>query len=539
MRLRTVLLALLIAMLVPGGGRVEAMLARVTYISGSTVYLDAGVDKGLESGNRLVIMRDDEVVAVVEVRDVSSRRSACTIVQQLLEPSVNDVVHLEKPASPIASAEKPDTADIPGVVSSPFDSGTANLTTSKKKKQPRGNSRRGNGIRGRIGVRYLVVRDRTDSTHDLSQPALDLRMDARNLNGGSWGGSIDIRSRRIYRGDQSSDDRTRIYRLNVSRQGVNDPWNFVMGRQFSPALSAVSIFDGVSVDYSRPRWSTGLFSGTQPDAADNGYSDLIREHGFYVQFRGTPGPRNWQLTTGVIGSYEDSEINREFFYLQGRYNGPKLSIYANQEVDYNRGWKADEGQSEVSPTSSFISLRYRLTRAFEVHGGYDNRHNVRLYRDRVTPITEFDDAFRLGLWGGASARLGHHVRFGLDMRTNDGGTAGRSDSYSLTLGASRLTSANIDLRGRATSYANDQTEGQLFSLSAGLQLGRQVRLAIRGGLREDLNLNRTLANNSVNWYGLDLDFSLGRHWYLLLDVERTQGDFEDTDQFYSTLSYRF
>ena len=38
---------------------------------------------------------------------------------------------------------------------------------------------------------------------------------------------------------------------------------------------------------------------------------------------------------------------------------------------------------------------------------------------------------------------------------------------------------------------------------------------------------------------IDLDFNLGRHWYFLISAERTEGEFIQSDQLYSSLTYRF
>ena len=64
--------------------------------------------------------------------------------------------------------------------------------------------------------------------------------------------------------------------------------------------------------------------------------------------------------------------------------------------------------------------------------------------------------------------------------------------------------------------------------------GRPVTFAYV--LIEEVN---DLFDDQMVWYGLDLDVFLGRRWFLLLSAERTDGDFEEVDQYYTRLSYRF
>jgi len=331
---------------------------------------------------------------------------------------------------------------------------------------------------------------------------------------------------------------TRVYRAAVSRRDMDDPWSFALGRQFSPAVAAVSIFDGVSAEYGHERWAVGLISGSQPDPADHGYDTAVTDHGAYVQFKNSKARRRWAVTTGLIGSYVESEVNREFLYVQARVNGPKLSIYATQEVDYNRGWKSTAGEDSTSMTSTFTSLNYRAGERIFLRGGYDSRRTLRLYRAFVTPAGEFDDSFRQGAWAGVTTRIAQRLSISLDGRTNDGGTAGRSDAYTISASASRLLK-RFDLRARTTRYENEIELGWLHSLSGGIHIGRKVQFEIGGGLRREEPVSLISEPEELRWVNADLDILVGKHWYLILSADSTRGATEDLDQYYTGLTYRF
>jgi len=496
----------------------EPSSAGVTYVTGSSIYIDAGSEGGVTVGERLTVTRGEEKVAVVEVREVSARRAVCSVVERFLEPAVGDVVQYV----PQVSVPPPETA--------PYE-------TSSARRPPR----RGAGIHGRVGLRYLWISDRLWGAGDLTQPALDLTFSATNIGGSPWNLVADFRSRRTFRGSGVEDDaRTRLYQLAVARRGITDPWNLVVGRQYAAAVAAVGLFDGVTFQYSGKGWAVGALTGTQPDPIDYSYSSEIRDHGVYATFQGrTAGRRSWLITTGLIGSYVGSEINREFIYVQGRYIGPKLSTFLIQEVDYNRDWKAEEGDGGFDPTNTFVSLSYQATRVIGLHGGYDNRRNIRLFRDRDTPITEFDDAFRRGGWAGVSLSFARFYRLGLDARSSDGGTAGDVASYTANFSVAGLTSRNVNFNVRGTQYTRDQVEGWLWGMNAGLDLGRSVYFQVVGGMRDEESPLGVFPETSIVWYGFDLDLDLGRRWYLTVSAERSDGDLEQVDQLYTTLSYRF
>jgi len=501
----------------------SAAVAKVTYVTTSSIYVDAGTAEGLRAGHRLEVVRDGQVVAVLELKDVTTHRASCRVLEKTSDPVVGDTVRFVPDATPLAP-----------------DAGAAAAGTPPGPDSSRARSR-DVGIHGRIGVSYVAISDRTTGT-GYSQPALLLQINGSAIAGSPWYVAADLRARRTYRdlsdGTSVEDDGTRLYRLALSRRGQSDPWAVTIGRQYSPTLAAVNIFDGVSAEYVRPKWGVGLFGGTQPDPEDFGYSEQITDYGAFATFRGIPAPRHgWQVSTAVIGSYDDGELNREYLYLQGNYNGPVFSIYAAEEVDFNRGWKADEGADSVEVTGSFVTMRFQAGRKVALLTGLDNRKNVRLWRDHETPVTEFDDAFREGIWAGLFVQPAPRLSFGFDGRTNGGGSAGDSTSYSASFAVNGYTRRSLGFNTRATQYSNDRVEGSLYALGFSFGLAPGVYAVIGGGQRDESGVAGVPAN--LTWYGVDIDVTLGRHWYLLLAGERTDGDFEDDQQFYSTLSFQF
>jgi len=354
---------------------------------------------------------------------------------------------------------------------------------------------------------------------------------------------VDVRARQTRRtlsdGTRDDDSRTRIYRMAGEWQGREMPLQVTFGRQFQPNAAGISIFDGVAATWRLERWSFGVLSGTQPDPVDFGVSGEIQEHGLYARYR-TAGEnhRRLSLTTGLIGSYENSEINREYAYVQALLGGRRTTVYLTQEVDFNRGWKKAAGGGALDSTSTFLNLRYRATDRLDFQAGIDNRKNIRLYRDRTTPETEFDDAYRTGVWAGAGYRFLDHYRVGFRYRTSSGGTRGTSDNLTGRFGLYGFTGRNAGGNLRLTHYSSDLVEGDLLSLSGGLDLTSRLRVELSGGVRDETDVFDN-TSRAQTWYGLDLDYRLGRRWYLIGSWQTESGDLERIDQVFPSLSYRF
>jgi len=495
--------------------------AAITYVSGESIYVDAGEREGLVVGSRLDLDGDGPAAVLVAV-EVSAHRAVCRV--ESGDPAGATVGRRVRfaPAARAPAARE----------------GVAEEAASRAERSR-------SDVHGRIGLRYLATRDGLNDASEFSSPGLDVRVDARSLFGSPWNAYLDVRARRVTRtgadGQDLDDDRSRVYRASVGWDRPGPGWRFAAGRQVAPELANVSLFDGVVAAWDGRRVGAGGFAGTQPDPVDWGTASDVEEAGAWFAVRSTAGAeRRWGVNVGAVSSRQDGEVNRDFVFLQGRYGGRRVHVFAVQEVDLNRGWKKEEaGESSIEPTSTFVTVRVKAGEAVDLVAGFDNRRNVRLYRDRVTPVTEFDDAFRRGGWAGVRVRTGRHLRFGLTGRSSSGGTAGTATSYTADVGVVRLTRVDLGVTVRATRWDDDRLEGGLYSVRVSIDPVPGIGIAVEGGVRDETSQLNPELDDTVSWYGLDLDFDLARGLWATVSWESASGDFEDVDQVYATLAWRF
>ena len=501
----------------PPPGQPRAAIAHVTYVAATSAYVDAGQDEGLREGDELTVVRDGGVVATLKVTYVTTHRVSCAIVESTTELLVGDAVQY--------------TPSAPPVVAAPLAAGPASPAS------------RGPGLHGTVGLAYLGVIDRSENDGGYSEPATNVRLAGYRLNGSPVDLDVNIRARRAsystFSGGDQTTQRVRTYSASVSYR-FNPQERLTFGRQYAPMLDGLEIFDGLLFAHDGPRWGGGVLVGLQPDLNDLSFSTDVREFAGYFNVHNRPGEASrWAFTTGVVGAYAENVVSREYLFLQAVYDSKWVSLYANQEVDFNRGWKVDiAGLDPVELTGTFISLRVHAAKWVELNAGYDNRENVYQYWDYVDPLVIFDQANRQGAWGGASFRIGRHVDIGIEGRQIDGGVPGPANSYSLTVGAQRFTRANFGVRLRGTHFSNLESSGDLYALSFGVDVASGVHFEFAGGNLDELNVDPAL-DRHLTWYGLDMDAAIGRHWSILLSLERDSGTFENQDQVYAGVMYRF
>lgn len=520
-------LALILALAAPAAGQQPApepgpaaKTARITYLTTTAVYVDAGRLEGLREGARVEVVRGGATIGVLKVAFLASHQASCEIVSAATKLVVGD-------AALFVPAPAPVSRDSTAVAARPV--------------APRAGSRSRHGLRGRVGLEYFFMQQRDSMGSRLSQPSFDVRLD------GPLGApfvylSLDVRARRTYTilpdGSAVTDGRNRVYQGALALGGGAGPLRVALGRQISGDLASVGLFDGLLVSLNGPRWSGGAFTGSQPEPLHLGYSSDIIQGGAYVQGhsrRGSPSP--WTLTFGVSGSYQDSHTNREFAYAQASIMSRWLSAFITQEVDYYRPWKRLPGMDAISPTSTFATLQLRPVRFFTLDAGFDNRRNVRLYRDIVNPETAFDDRYRQGVWGGVGLQPSRHFRLGADARSSSGDAAGRADAYTASFSIDRVTPLGLSLRTRSTRYLNPQLAGWLHSGTFTVEPRSLFRLELNGGRRSERSAG--FGAVEVRWVGTGLDVTLGRAWYVMVSATWQRGGLEAQDQVYGGASFRF
>jgi hypothetical protein len=494
-------------------------VAKIIYLAGGSVYVEAGREQGLAEGDTLTVLHEGRVAMRLRVSALSSGRAVCDTFDVVTPAEVGDrvayVPHADDSPAPAPPAATPATA-------APLASAVT----------PRAGTFGARRWRGRVGLRYLDVSP--ESGGGYSQPAFDLRLDGRGIANQPVDLLIDFRTRHTYHAGER-EDLARVYRMALAL-GQAGGRRITIGRQLSPALSAVSMFDGALAEFGHGRWSSGVFAGTQPEPLHDRPSSEIFETGAYVQTQRTNGPRSgWTMVAGGVGSLAHGQVNRQFGFVNTFWFAPRMTLSGTQEIDLNTGWRRGIGEPVLSFSSTFISARTEILKGLTLNTGYDGRRNVRLYRDRLTPETEFDDAYRRGVWAGASSDLLGHVRMTVDGRWNGDGnqlwqsTSGTAELFGLPPFGTRL-------RYRATTYRSDISHGDLQSGSVAIDPLTALHLEWTAGVRTSTD---SFASSRTEWQSLDADLRLTRRLYLTLTGEQDRSADFRSRQAQAGLSWLF
>jgi hypothetical protein len=130
-----------------------------------------------------------------------------------------------------------------------------------------------------------------------------------------------------------------------------------------------------------------------------------------------------------------------------------------------------------------------------------------------------------------------HFQAAFDARTSHDSATGNANTYTLALGADRLTALGISLRSRSSRYTTRARQGWLNSVSFGVEPFGRGSLQLTSGWRSDKDTSA--AATTTHWLSADMDVSLLRSLFVIVSAHRERGGISGHDLLYAGVSFRF
>jgi hypothetical protein len=506
--------------------------SKVRYISAGTVYLDRGGNAGLKVGDRLDVMRNQKILARVEITYIATASASCKIISQQSEIRVGDIAHW------IESTKEEAAADTVTAVRT--------RVIPEKKTSDKTPAFR-TYISGGVSVQMYRRIDNSPAAFDFNQYNARLTLRIRNLWTEDLNVNINTRARFDHRvsafGTNIPEEewRNRLYWISVAYEPSDAPLNFQIGRIASGKFSGFGYLDGLLLQHNISKaFSWGLFGGVQPDMTTIDFSTSMQKYGLYGTYRsGAYSGSYLQTTLAFVGSYTSGTVNREYAYFELRMNDRSGWRLDNSiELDYNRSWRRDYAGTIVSLTGLYLAGSYKFNERITAGLGYDNRQNYLTYAYYSLPQEMFDEAQRQYLRGDVQVNFPVDLTIAVRGGLREGqGDRRMSYNYGVSLVKSNLfrqfVQLNMAFSGFRTLYNNGLTPSaslryQMGPVSAGVAYGA-YSYSIENSNRRRLNQYLNASFSIPVWSGIYL---FGNYYY-------DWGDDMQGHRILTELGYRF
>lgn len=516
----------------------------VRQVMASVVYLDGGLQSGLDSGQRAKVLRGGEEIAEIEVAFVSNHAASCRVLTTKVPIQAGDRIV----PGPLPQGAPGRTANAGGAPGSkvPSPSGqTASGRSLPLSGMPAKPSR--DPLSGSIALRYQGFQDGGSSGRSLGQAAALVNLNARQIGGGPY--QVLVRGRtgqqRITRASGPVETRPddRLYEASLSYEPPEGKISFQLGRLTAGPAVGFDYLDGLLGEARvTSRFGVGGFYGSRPSVDGLSLNRKGRAYGLFAHYlnQTSENPYSSEWVVGAIGEYKSGVVDREYLSLYGRQgSGSRWTLYENAELDVNRLWRRTTGTAPAYQVSNLlVSGTVTATKALRFGVTYDQRRRYRTLDDRETPEFLFDNALREGIQASAYLGLPTGVRANLSAglrRKAD--SSEKFQTYNASLYHSNLMQWNLQVGSDYSAFSGDTSKGSRMGFRIQKYFGSGHDLELTVG-RSTTEILATREQRRNRWIRLSATAQLGRRYFLLGEYEVTRGDDLEGARLFLELGYR-
>jgi hypothetical protein len=508
----------------------------VRYRSATNVYLDGGKALGLSLGDHLAVVVGSETVAELEIVFLAEGSAACRIVSEKRSVRGGDMATLLRRAEVVAPSPPPTEEQ----VSSPPTAASLHVALPASKPSPPIAR-----LRGGVALGLYKVWDTAGGGFDFEQRLGRIDLTLSDIGGQPLSLNTRFRSRRDQRslslGSTRLDKRNDLYELSLRYEPPSDKIAFEVGRLGSSRFSSIGYLDGglLRVRLASPI-QLGAFFGRRADVDGLPLEGQGQKYGGFLRV----SPRNpysaaYDVVVALVREFALEDISREYLGAEARFGSGAVSVFGRTEIDLNRGWRRELASEDYQFSNVSTAANLRFSPSVLAVLSYDSRRSYRDYFTRDVPERIFDEllhqGYRTSLYFGRGYGLNASAGFGVRL---DEGDNPNSYSYNASLRHGNLFGKDFSLGTDLSAFQNDVTDGYLVTTQAGKRFGRGHQLDFSYG-RSIYRVRATSQQRVTEYLRLSGRGDLGRHLYLLTDLEYDRGDDLRGPRGYFEVGYQF
>lgn len=530
LRRRSSLLFLSLSLALAADSGATTQQFEVGHATAGAAYLLGGSIEGLVPGRHLQVLREGQVIALLEVAYVTASSGSCRILEQSTPLLPGDIAVVLPEY--LSDTEPSTTLSQGGMPPAPAP-------------QPGELERRSRGELS--GTLYLQAQSRKDAAErEWQDSTARLSLRARNIGGHPLSFVARSRSRertRSFGSEALRDQREdRVYELSLTYHPQQGRSLLQIGRLGSSAPIGSGYLDGLLAQKALSKHvALGGFYGLDPEVDDRLFDSDRTKYGAYLAFNSLNGssPGFAEVLLSAIGEYTELDLSREYLYVQSRFGWRgRWSIYQQAELDFNRDWRLEATGETYQLSNLSFAGTVRFSSRFRGSLSWDQRRRFRDIETREIPDEVFDDLLREGV----RATLYFHGHRGLNFSLGVGRNGGEGDTPSLDSLSASINHGNVF--GKAVFLGLDVSAFR-GATSEGRLATARIRKYLRAGHDFGLTLGYSESQSlfaegvrQIKWARFETVIQLPWRLFLLAEFEMGFGLEAQTRELVQ-LGYRF
>jgi hypothetical protein len=549
---------------------------RVKYIAEGVVYLDGGRANGLKEGQQLIVQKDvapqiqgaakpappssAPVIATLQVLSVAASSAVCQVLSPTEAVQVGDYVRLAPEVTQQVQEQRQEQRlvggrEYPQIIA--FTGGDP-VMQEMRDSVPRPPSPEINRMRGRIGVEYSTVVNRSTPSSTSSEVGMVARFEMSRIGGtywnfnGYWRGRFSMLSGSAV--PVTVDDLiNRTYTLSMEYNNPNSRLVAGVGRLYLPWATSLDVIDGGYAGRKAGEHTTlGIFGGTTPDPTSYDYNPRGKLSGAFVNV-GAGSYETWRYSTtfGVGLAAIGWHATRQFGFTETSISFKHTwSIYDAMEIDLPHSVVVTPaGSTGTTPpptlttgtgglNRSYVTMRYQPTSRVELDVNDTYYRDFPTFDPALIGTGLLDRYLFQGLSGGGRVE----ILKGISVYTELGKSSASSDTngswnqlYGMTLAELWHTGIRTDVR--YSKFNSSFGSGDYKAVSLTRELAPTLQFEVQAGFQ---NFNSTLTSTSqTHFVDSTLDWSIGKLMFFETGYTWQRGGTMNYDQMRFMIGRRF
>jgi hypothetical protein len=512
---------------------------KVSFVSSQNIYVKFKSTVGISAGDTLYISSNSDLIPVLRVNSLSSVSCVCTAISAV-NLSIDRLIIARKKIS----EAKPEEKVIENVLKeTPLQKDS--VASAKEQSYP---DKPKQIIKGSISAYSYSDFSNTPATNS-TRFRYTFSLDARNIGNSKFSveSYISFRHKLGEWEEVKSNvfNALKIYNLAV-RYDLNKTTQISLGRKINPRISSIGAMDGLQVEKSINKFALGAVVGTRPDFEDYSFDINLLQYGAYVAFNSKTANTYSESSLAFMQQMNNGKTDRRFLYFQHSNSLIKnIYFFSTFEVDLYKlnsdTLNNNLPQNTFDLTGLYLSLRYKMTKNFDITGSYDARKNVMYYETYKTFIdrlleAEMRQSFRLSV----NYRITRDLIFGLQsgyryLKTDPH----PSKNVYGYLTYSQVPGLNISLTLSGTYLESSYMDGKIFGANISRDLFQGKFQTSLGYRYVDYRFPETLLNVIQNVGEMSISMQFLKKMSLSMYYEGTFEQHDKYNRLYLQIRKRF
>ncbi len=447
-------------------------------------------------------------------------------------------------AATIQIIEKKESSKGPEIVTGRVENHNAEDTENKAVlsppspgKKPTRKTKKQSDIKGRFYISDYYSNDSGNFDYHVLSTRLKVYM--RESDDSRYYFKLDGRARlKVSDNDVHNDiPEYKFYELWVGYKFPEQKVDLIAGRQHVQEMYNTNV-DGINAKYRiRDYLGIGLFAGLAPDKYDYSFNSKFKTVGVYSFL----DRDRYKLRFGFEKLYYDGKTDREYLSF-------KLFSDVNKKTWFNLLSSASINQVtdeiDIDNLSSNLLYKYSKDLRFSVY--YNYYRAIRYFESSKKFITQNDGSDSYYLDTNSQSRIGFRVNYRLRKQLTIYASMAYQQREIDDENATRFTGGirkydlyGFNLSGRYTHINNFTSKSNEFNVEVSRLLLEKMDVSVYASHeQEELEIENGFTAGLLT-YGASVYWSINRHYFLSMFLERYDEDDYDNTSLFTQAGYRF